>query len=378
MSLYSSSVSRQPRHVYYNLTLSNGSAVPTLAEVTDNRNAPIINNPSEYMCTIAKFSCQTNSIPLQIVPIMPYPNVDVNKTVYSVSLSYGAFSAHEHVMHVPTEMKNGVLLQPKQALSASYTQPDSEDHYYYLRSIQSMVNCVNTAFSDAFDTLAGLTTLPAGAVAPFFTYDAGSYLFTLHSQVLYYEDSLSDKINVYVNTPLFSLFSAINNVSDIGNPDGMEYRYVITNNHDNIYPNNSPLTDEDMIFTTQEHPTLINWMSFAKLVFMTNSIPIVNEDTPLPIPYFTNDKQPSGLPASSPIVTDFDPVYDIGVENLNLIQYTPSTYRFIDMTGNTPLTRINLKLYWQDKYNNLHELEQLPNDSAAIKIGFFDKQYVVN
>lgn len=362
-------ITSDPIHTYYNITIANGSSVPKLAQFKEVRQQPFLRNSGKHCLSITRFFCQTNAIPIQIVPLMD-PTTDPDKTIYSVTLSYNGFDAHQHIMYVTREMIAGVL-----------TTPQTSRTYYHLKSIQHMVDMVNTAFSEAFDTLGGLTSLPVGAVAPYFTYDSGSYMFTLHSQALFYDTALSTPIQVFVNTPLYALFGSINNVSNIGASMGKEYQYLIANNRNNIVPSATPFTNDTEILTKQEHPTLVNWMSFVNLVFMSSSLPIVNEDCPVPTQYFTNQLNGNnGIPLSRPIITDFVPAYDIGIENLNLIQYSAGIYRYIDMEGSQDLKTCDLSIYWQDKYMNcnLHELYLMPNDMVSVKIMFIPKDRIEN
>ena len=60
----------------------------------------------------------------------------------------------------------------------------------------------------------------------------------------------------------------------------------------------------------------------------------------------------------------------------NSIDYIPSAeYCFVDMYGNSPLSTIDISVYWKDRGGNLHPLLLTPGCNANIKLLFRRKDF---
>ena len=82
-----------PEYVYVNLMANNynndDSGVPVDLVFNANLTQPLLNDCSQYNIIVERFKVDTfSSIPLIIPKVLQYPNTDVNKTVYSVTLNY--------------------------------------------------------------------------------------------------------------------------------------------------------------------------------------------------------------------------------------------------------------------------------------------------
>ena len=84
----------------------------------------------------------------------------------------------------------------------------------------------------------------------------------------------------------------------------------------------------------------------------------------------------SGAPIISNILSDFE----IPISSTNQyrpeISYTPpGEYRLIDLFNNENLSKIDLNVWWRDRWGNLNTFLLQPGCSADIKLLFRSKRY---
>ncbi|ACF17002.1 V18 [Sputnik virophage] len=123
---------------------------------------PIVHNPSEYFLSVVRFSIPTQNIPLTIPQIQPYPNTNVNNTIYSVSIGYnGTYSSQNFVQFDPS-LTSPNIPAPN---APTVTSPNVEvTPYYYIYDYSTFLQMINTALENAFNEISA----PVGADAPFF------------------------------------------------------------------------------------------------------------------------------------------------------------------------------------------------------------------
>lgn len=365
--------STKPTHVYFNVRVQNGNTdgADKICEYREQRVVPIVNNPSEYYLSCIRFNIPTSRIPILIVPVQPFPNTDPTKTIYSVGLSYGAADAQTFVAWSPNETAAGLAITPKQGLSAGTPFTDSNDSYYYCRSYVHMMSLVNKAFATAFADLSGQLAgaLPAGAAAPFFTYDSVAKLFTLHAPASAYDTSAAGSvIKIYMNNDLFTLFGAFDSIKDKQATKEKDVQVLIAR-----APDGSNVDASGIIHFVQEYTTLVAWVGFQSLVITSGTIPVESEGIPTALPYFSNTNQQSnGQPTFLNIVSDYDALLDVGYQDFQVsMQYSPpGEYRFIELTGTQPLTSFDIQALWTDVFGGLHPVLLGPNESATFKFMF--------
>jgi hypothetical protein len=366
----------EANHVYYNVRVQNGdpSGQNKVCEYRETRNVPIIDMPQDYFLTCVRFQVPTSTIPLLIVPIQPYPNTDVSKTIYSVSLSYGGKTAQQYVIWNPNEKlsKTSYYISPKRQITKDTPFTNASDSYYYCRSYLHMMNLVNTAFAAAFTALGGMTTLPVGATAPYYTYDAPTKLFTLNAQKANYDVTNPSYIAIYINNDLYTLFGAMNHVVINNNNSDEEDKQILIKDEGNN-------TVNGIINYSQEFSTLVGWVGFKSIVITSGTLPVIDEGIPTSQDYFSNTNvNANGQPSFLKIVSDYDALFDDlgGADFVNSFQYTStSEYRLIDLVGTQPITTFDLKVWWVDQFGGLHELLITPNESATFKFLFRRKAF---
>jgi hypothetical protein len=368
----------EPTHVYYNVRIQNGNpdGSDKVCQYREQRTVPIINDPSKYYMSCVRFQVPTSRIPILLIPVQPYPNVDPGKTIYSVVLSYNGYEVQKFVQWIPNEQLsiNANPIYPLHNLSVGAPYTNAEDSYYYCRSYIHMMDLVNDTFAAAFSDLGGLTTLPVGSKAPYYTFDPATSLFTLHAQKAFYDvEAVATPIQIYLNNDLFTLFGAMNHIK-VRISTGEKDRQILIS----ATPGDDNVDANGYILFQQEYPTLVSWVGFTSIVITSGTIPIESEGIPTTLPYFSNSNlQSTGQPSFLNIITDYDALLDMGYREFQTsLQYTPTAeYRLADMTGTQPLTSFDIQVWWSDAFGGLHPLLISPNECATFKFLFRKRDF---
>ena len=382
-------------HVYYNIliphnpTSSTGGLPPNLATFEENRVQPILDKPSDYYLAVTRFLVPGGTIPIFIFRVNPYPNTDINQGIYSVTLSWNGNDVQQYVEYQTNASNNTSYNVPfaqiPPALSSSNPN-QTLSNYYYVFSYQEMLDMVNTAISNALYTLINTYGAPSDAVAPYFIYNPQTQLFSLISQIKYFDEATANgglgnlpTISLYVNLPLFRLFDGIEVISEGYNVTNNKYiRYVIKNNNNNFYFGNSnaaPTTYPYLYYQmSQEYPTIVNWNSLQSIVFTSVSLPSRSEYIPGTTSAGSVGLSQSGNNNFRQIITDFQVLQDLGGSARTVIQYFPqSPYRYVDLLSNDPLRKLDITVWWSDTDNNLYPVTVPTGGVVTIKMLFIKK-----
>lgn len=356
--------SNDPNHIYYNVVIpyvDNSRYNPTLATFMENRTIPILEKCDDYYLSIIRFYVPSSNIPLTILDILPFPNVNPNLTTLSVILSYNAINSDE--TSVVYTSQNQFEIAPPAATLQNPNYPTVP--YYYIYNYQHVIDMVNTAFQSALINLKAKpgTGAIAGAPEPYFTYNPETQLLTLNADDTFYDVDLSPNvIKIYVNFPFLSFFGAIPTLLTNLNlfaVNSYTFQYLIKNNGNN--------DTAGIINYEQEYVTIGLWNVFKSLVFISGTVPISTELIPA-----TNG---SGNTIGRRILTDFDPLINDQAGQANgILQYYPQgPYRLVNMVSSIPLTKFDVSIFWQDKNQNLYPLYVLYNNVITIKFLFVKK-----
>jgi hypothetical protein len=196
-------------------------------------------------------------------------------------------------------------------------------------------------------------------------------------------------LKVYFNSALFNLFSSFQavkipyNFSSLPSLNGQHFRYQWWNLYNSkeqlvetfIPPDllgRTPASTE-YIAINQSYSTVPLWNPCKSIVFTTALLPIVPENVSTPqtigaTTRFANDGNNANL---QNVLTDFEVELVNGEETRPVVYYTPTAeYRMIDLQGNQPLTGIQLRVFWRNKFGDLIPLELGTDGNAQIKIMF--------
>lgn len=392
MSRYSDSRSRiikindNDDKIYYNIEVTNPIINPDgnivngkRATFTENRVQPIVDNPTDYYLTIARFEVSGSAIPIMIFPIAIGPaQCDVNLSALSVTFTYLGIDYQSFVNFVPQLPTEPTPLAPCNNNGLQAITP-----YYYIYNYQYFLDLVNTALAASFTAL--VTAVPALVPsAPYFVFNPETSLISLIVPIEYL-----NTVEIWLNSPLFTYFfgiPAFNFIAnDLLNLNGRDYLVIVRNNTTNCFTPCGPSvlstsTTNAGVTTTigapisflrieQEWVGIQYWNSFKSIIFVSPSIGCVNEYIPTSIA-----SQQGGQVTFLPILTDFQPILDNPGDSRSQISYFPQgPYRLINLTGTIPLVHVDITAYWQDLNDAIHPIILLPGTYMAVKFLFIKK-----
>lgn len=368
----------QPMVTYYDLDVINndntGQLPPQVLRFEEVRNNPFLMCPENYLMSVVRFQIQTgDGIPVML-PQVQLGQTDVNKLIYSITLSYKTYDFQAFVEYIPDDLTQPI---PDVPLDAQ----DLTSSYYYVNSYQLWVEMVNNTFISAFNGLnalvtAGGDTLPT-TYPPFMEFDPYNKVAILDTDILGYDRALPNPINVYMNSPMFNLYSTFPAITQaFTNPqNGKNFKLIIFNNNgSNIYQ----LNTYNALQTYQEGTTVSLLNPVQSIVFSTALLPIIPSNVSKPKVFgtqstFFNSGNNSNI---APIISDFV----VGVDALNSykpnIVYIPSAeYRLIGLYGATPVSAVEISAYWKDTFGQNHPILLNSGCSASLKLMFRRKDY---
>jgi hypothetical protein len=367
----------QPYHIYYDLDVINndttGSRPPQILRLTEIRNTPYLMSPENYFVSVARFSIQTPSLPVWI-PQAQIGQNDPNLLIYSFTLKYKTYEYQQFVQFVPVDVTQKLPQPPIEF-------QDLETQYYFIYTYQQCIALFNTALASAVTALntlviAGGDVLPS-TNAPFFEFDPQNLLCILDADEAGYSNTLTNPIQIFANSPCFTLFStfqAINyGYSNIVN--GKNFQFIIKNiNGSNVLT----LPTYNALQMYQEESTSALWCPINSIVFTTALLPINPELVGVP-KVFNSDSNLFNTGNNSNIqniLTDFIVPFEPGNTYKPNLTYTPNgEYRLMDLNGSSPLSALELTVFWKDVFGTLHPFYLNSGCTASIKLMFRRKDY---
>ena len=179
-------------HIYLDLDIvnngQNNNSPPPLLRFEETRNSPFLpGDSSEYFCSILRFSVQTgNEIPV-FIPRIETGSMDVNKTVYSVTVEHHGNSNTAPLIWQPSDFS----VQPP---TPPILKQDISNRYYYMTNFAEFVPMMNRALQQA-----RAITNPTQENAPFIDFDPDSCKFIMHADV----DLITRGTNLYLDSSLY-------------------------------------------------------------------------------------------------------------------------------------------------------------------------------
>jgi hypothetical protein len=355
-----------PDRVYYDVVISNLNNVdltPPIAYFNQTRNTPYLYNPSLYNLIINRWTLDTQTLPIFRPSIQSF-SVDVNLTIYSISLSCLGQTVQQYVIYQP---QNQVAPVPRSPALQPNGLQDNQTGYYDIYSYGYWISLVNNAFETAFNDLKALVplgTFPDGVLPPFMDYDSNTQKCSLFvNEVLFGVDAVNP-VSIYFNPAMAQLFSSfpflIKNLSSV---NGLNY-LILTTLSKNIV--------DGIIQVEQELPTIGNWNPVMSICLLSNSLGIVPNNEGQPALY-VNGVLINGNGNNSNIanlITDFtaDSVFKSN------IVYNPSAeFRRIDLIGDQPLNNLDISIFWKDREGALNPYRLPVGGTATIKFLFEKK-----
>lgn len=366
-------------HIYVDIMAINDDRTGTVAApklyINESRNNPILMNASDYYLSIIRFNLQTASLPV-FLPQVDLTQTDPTKLIYEVCLSYDGIDASQNLIWIPQDYN----AQPP-SVPLDYTDVNSA--YYNCYSYQHFIfACLDKAFQLAFTKLQTLATaagktLPSN-YPPFMEWDPTTGKAIIDADVLGYDKALAKPIDIYFNTPLYSLFNSFDSLYFGPNvQNGKNYKLTMYNMmNGNIYN----LNGVNYLQAYQEFPTFQNAANpISSIVFVSTQIPVLSSNAAKPVVYnelsnvFTS-QQNAGFVN---MITDFEVAVDPGSLYKNAIAYNPTAeYRLFDLISNNPIQNLDINVFWKDNYGRLIPFTLAAQNTFNMKILFRRKNTI--
>lgn len=347
-------------NIYLNLVINhNGPGyVPTPAVYNSVQTNPIVDKASDWYISIIRFDIPLSIIPLYIFPIVPAstslnPQPNPNLSPMVIGFTVLGLDYERNLIYVsdnpayPAPVQNIVN---QQVITV----------YYFVYSYDNLINSLNVATNAAW-VAAGS---PGGGISPFFYFNPNTGLISF----VVSDAFITSGAIMYCNTYLLNFIDSFN-FNHVSLTANHEYNFVLDTNPQRGWPTvSTPITAPQTYYQfIQNYSSLAYWTALRKILFISNSLPIVNE-------YEPSSSIQQNVSTSLPIITDFVPAIEFASQSRSIAYYYPtSQYRLVNLIGDIPIQKLDMKIYWQDKFNNIYQLYLPYGNEINIKLAFIKK-----
>ena len=375
-----------PDKVYYDITISNVQSItrpPPPLYFNETRNSPFILDPESYYLSIVRFTLDTGSVPI-ITPTIQPNQANKDLTIYSITLEwtnpvapFQSFTQQEFIIFDPQNKQATPPAPPSQTANGLQ---NNNTGYYDIFNYQYWILLVNNTFQTCFNNL-NAQVVGAGLVlpttyAPVMSWDVQQNIALLNADQVGYDDTATNRIDVYFNPALFNLFSSF--------PFLIESEDLVANGKNakiimsgfggaNLvpYPPVAPIYTALQI--VQEYSTIVNWSPVSAIVFTSNTLPIVANQVSAPLLFFDGQRLTTGGNNANiaQVITDF--VANDGKYKPNLVYIPSAQYRLVSLVGNTPLYNVDIGVFYRNRVGELIPVRLGSGGTATIKILFTRK-----
>lgn len=370
-------------NIYVNLILQNEDPLqPTINPVFPatkdyNLDESIVLKASDYYLQVESMTCSLTNVPVFIPDIQPniapWFNTDINKTIYSFTMSYGGiFSDQTFVTFIP--QGQNVYVAPLNPFQ------DRTTTYYQIFTYTVIVEMLNFALIECFNNLSSKITLPPGSIPPFFYFDEVQNKFCLVAQKIPYDNNLPSPIDIYCNYQLYEIINSIPfiyipNQDGVSPVPGVTFKLIVEDQENNsiAFPN---IVDPagDYYVMKQNSSSIASLFPLKSLYISTNNIPIAPQISPLKP---TEESRAPNRVNKSKILLDIEPVIlgDL-IAGRNYIQYRAQTNQYIDLLSDNQIDSLDVSIFWRDRFGNPYQIYLNYNQPANIRLIFINKKLV--
>jgi hypothetical protein len=326
--------------------------------------------------SIVKFSIDTQTLPVYIMPIQPNqsdPNLSTLQVgfIYNGNVSNHLYSTSQYLQFIP-QIKNVPI--PNAPNVNSPPVQDNSQEYYNILTYEYFVGLINTAIASAYANInTQITSLALGdtllsTIPPIMIWNSSSLTATIN-----YNGSgisgqtITNQPKLQMNNALYSIFSSFN-ATISGYYNNLLNATLIWNTVET-----SESTSSYTI--TQEYDTTSNINPITGLVFTSNSIPIVPEAISKPSLSYNNTQLNNygSNNNTANIITDFgtDALYKPNV------YYVPSAqYRYTQLISQKPFYTIDISVYYRIKTGDLVPFRLSSGGNLTMKMLFQKKDTI--
>lgn len=369
-----------PELFYYDVLISNLnnqniSSLP--AQYQETRQQAFLAKPSLYKMSVVRWTADTTSLPIWRCQIKP-DAIDANDSIYSITFNYLGVSYQAYLQY---QSQNLVTPVPPPPSKLNGTQSNS-NLYYDVYSYQYVVYLFNQLLIDVFNLLP--SAISDLTFPPSMIYNPDNKTISLYCDSAYYSNvnTVDPQISIFFNPATANLFSSFPFfINKFISTTGENYQ-LITDifglSNLSPYPPSSAVGSAtykyEALVIYQEYSTVAQWNPVVSLVMTSTSLPVA----PNAVSGVINQQNINGqsIPVNGasnnlvyPIITDFSIDATIGFKPF--IYYVPTAqYRYIELLGSTPLTNIDIALFWKDRTGQLNTFILAGTASISIKLLF--------
>ncbi len=399
-----STVIKNKDFLYYNGSITNHQSslvapLDVFSNFFDQRTQSILSKADDYVMSVVRWTIPTNLIPLAImqpldfVPIPPFttPNANPNLIKFAVGLTWFDGTNYidfiEYLTYVP---QNEFFPAP------SLPQNLQNEFYWWIYSYQQILGMINVAYAAAFTRLKTMFPAAPPTLPPVVLYDSVTNLFTLYAQDSYQAPAINPAapsstdpnarfgsnttITVWMNLNLADNiffpgwdfdFAGVNNFSRPDPSTG----FVMNKSHRIIIQNTTGLANTGFTSMVTEFPVISNILAFSNIILTSDTLPVNYESI--------NPAQNQAVISSNSnvlqIISDY--TYDVysstnAISGRLGIVYTPSVYRFTNLTSAEPLTRVSVQAQFLDTIGQAHPIFLRTDSTFNFKLMFVKKSKI--
>lgn len=323
---------------YYNVRMEGGGG-SNIADFSEERVRPVLDNPAHYELAVARFS-----VPAQKLPIMFFRDGDPangygEHDLYTITMSFDGVDVTKTLVHLQTEFPTNLYNRPT------------------VWSYNDFLSSMNDAYAEAFAELKALKPLAPPTAPPFMVFNQATERFSFYAPEEYITGA-TPTIEIFFNNVLSRLFDTFQTVYHGDNPREKRWHYWVRDNHTNrtIY------NGQNYLIMHQDGSTLYLWNEIQSIQFLTSSIPVN--------PEFESAQRN----VTRKVLTDFEPLS--GSPGRDVIQYFPQgPLRWYGLNSNYPLRAIDLHVRWIDREGNSWPIYVSTIDPLTVKLQFRKKKF---
>lgn len=372
---------REFDNIYINLnqstSLYNSPDLSKPAGFDIQNDSPLLDNASEYYCSVIRFDIPLDGIPILIAPVLSYPNVDPNITEWTIGIRLNGVFHNQNLIYYREYQPQ----TPPYPVIPTVDNPTPHGPYWFIFEFNTVINMMNIALYNA--------CLSAGLSAPYpyFFLDPVTEIISVVVPTAFttlpvtpspFPVPVPNRPEIIINEALFNLLSSFSAYND--STPGINGLVLLLNGFffpprtDNAYYLSDTATGPTAPPTTfifkEQYPILQEWSDLKDILFVTNRLPINNETLSLPGGFNTT---------RIPILTDFVPIFTSGKELTQTVYYLPTAqYRLIDMVSTIPLQSFDITIYWRSTYGDIFPIPINIGREVNVKLAFLRKDLYKN
>lgn len=407
MSSTMSSIERTADYIYYDINIKNlgnpdsrDDILPLSFEET--RTSPIVEKANDYSMSITRFYTDTYSLPVYEADILP-GSTDPNEMVHNIQMAY-RFSTNPigrqvssivNLEWIPSDKTVQVPIPPSQT-SNNFQTPSTK--YYYAYDYEHFIRIINNGLATAFNEIKALALItPAlyppnfqNMEPPFMGWQQDTNMAVMYARLIFNQnrdpasvDILNPIVDIFFNPTLYSLFNSFSSnkefVRDVFNKPLFDFPYYkLSIDNFNGYRVRQGLFDqqtERFIEFPQLYSTISTWSPVSSIIFTSNTLPIIVNSISEPKLTLNNQTIQLNQAGNSFAMIISDLITNQQSYRGDLIYYPSAEYRMISLVGASPITQVDLHVYWRNKRNGRLEPFYLASGgSCSMKILFKAKK----